>query len=172
LFTSLPETVRITPKAPPAAPPTQETDSRPRVVLEQFARRPYDLSYACLLIPRFGTHRLEGDLVEILRSNVYQICVSFGWRLDFIMIRPEFLQWVVSAPATLPPVRSIRTIREQTSKKIFDDFPRFKEENLGSDFWAPPYLVLVGPTPHPPETIIDFIRLTRQEQGLLPRRNH
>lgn len=155
------------------AKPLNEIAVRPsgapgKVVLEPFSRRPYDLSYACLVIPRFSTHRLHGDVVETLRTNMHQICLSFGWRLDFIMVRPEYLQWVISAPATTPPSRSIRTIRELTSKKIFEDFPHYKEDNLGEDFWAPGYLVLVGPTPHPPEIIIEFIRLTRQQQGFLP----
>lgn len=142
-----------------------------KVVLEPlFTRRPYDLSYACLLIPRFGAHRLRGDVVPFLRESMYQICVSFGWRLDFIMIRPEFLQYVVSAPASTPPARSIRLIREMTSQRILQDFPHYRDDNVGADFWAAPYLVLVGSTPHPPETIVEFIRVTRQEQGFLPRR--
>jgi REP element-mobilizing transposase RayT len=153
--------------------PLNEITVRPaagpgKVVLEPFSRRPYDLSYACLMVPRFSTHRLHGDVVEALRTKMYEICVSFGWRLEYVMVRPEYLQWVISAPATTPPSRSVRTIREQTSRKIFEDFPHYKESNVGEDFWAPGYLVLVGPTPHPPEIIIEFIRLTRQQQGFLP----
>jgi len=161
---------------PPPARPLQTGRVGPseverKVVFEPlFTRRPYDLSYACLLIPRFGAHRLRGDVVPFVRDTMYQICVSFGWRLDFIMIRPEFLQYVVSAPASTPPARSIRLIREMTSKRILEDYPHFREENLGSDFWAAPYLVLVGSTPHTPESIIEFIRATRREQGFLPHR--
>lgn len=143
-----------------------------RVELERVSRRPYDLSYACLLIPRFKTHRLTGDVVEVLNTRMRQVCVSFGWRPELILVRPEFLQWVISAPASMPPSRCIQIVREQTSKKILQDFPAFKEENLSQDFWAPGYLALVGMTPHPPEMIIEFIRLTRQRQGVLLARNH
>lgn len=144
-----------------------------KVVLEPVhTGSPYDLSYACLLIPRFGAHRLRGDVVPFLRELMYQVCQSFGWRLDYIMIRPEFLQYVICAPASTPPARSIRTIRELTSKRIFEDYPHYRDENMGGDFWAAPYLVVFGSDPHTAENIVEFIRLTRQGQGFLPNRGH
>jgi putative transposase len=139
------------------------------VVWEQVSRQPYDLSYACLLIPRFNAHYLIGDIAESLREWMQQICLSYSWRLDNIFIRPEYMQWVLYVPAATSPSRCIRTIREHTSTKIFEDFPHIRRENLSKDFWAPGYLVLVGPTPHPREMINEFIRLTRQQQGIQPR---
>jgi putative transposase len=139
------------------------------VVLEPVARKPYDLSYACLLIPRLSAHYLIGDIAESLREWMHQICISFAWRLEDLRIRPEYMQWVLFVPAATPPSRCIRTIREQTSRRIFEDFPHIRRENLANDFWAPPYLVTVGPAPHPPEMINQFIQLTRQQQGIQPR---
>lgn len=138
------------------------------VVLEPVSRLPYELSYSSLLIPRFSAHYLIGDIAEDLRDWMQQICISFEWRLDDISVRPEYMQWVLFVPANTPPSRCIRTIREQTSKRIFEDFPHIRKENLSKDFWAPGYLVLVGPTPHPPEMINEYIRLTRQQQGIQP----
>ncbi len=140
------------------------------VVLEPVSPRPYDLSYACLIIPRFNSHYLVGDIVEHLYGRVQQICVSFGWRLDFVTVRPEYLQWILRVPATTPPSQFMRTIRQQTSHYIFENFPRLKRENLSKDFWAPGYLVIVGTRPHPAEMIREYIRLTRQQQGIPPRR--
>ena len=139
------------------------------VVWEQVSRQPYDLSYACLLIPRFSSHQLMGDIAESLREWMLQICLSFAWRLDNMLIRPEYMQWVLYVPAATPPSRCIRTIREQTSRQIFEDFPDIRRENLSQDFWAPGYLVLVGPALHPREMIEEYIRLTRQQQGIQPR---
>ncbi len=141
------------------------------VVFEAVARKPYDLSYSCLLIPRFTAHYLIGDIAESLHQWIRQICISFAWRLEDISVRPEYLQWVLYVPAATPPSRCIRTVREQTSRQIFEDFPHIRRENLSKDFWAPGYLVVVGPTPHPPEMINEFIRLTRQQQGIQPRLN-
>ncbi len=156
----------------PAETARKRAESPLRVEFERVSRRPYDLSYACLLIPRFKAHRLTGDVVELLNTRMRQICLSFGWRPELILVRPEFLQWVISAPASMPPSRCIQIVREQTSKKILEEFPAFKEDNLSQDFWAPGYLALVGMTPHPPEMIIEFIRLTRQRQGVLLGRSH
>ncbi len=162
---------------PPATKrPTQGAVRAPsevgrKVVLEPlFTESPYDLSYACLLIPRFGGHRLRGDVVPFLREMMYSICTSFSWQLDHVVIRPEFLQYVISAPASVPPAKSVRIIREMTSKRILDDYPHYREQNMGGDFWAAPYLVVFGSKPHEPETIVEFIRVTRQGQGFSPQR--
>lgn len=175
---------RPTPDAPPTAHRRRAQDhvepapltgqdvqpSRSGVVLEPVvSRQPYDLSYACLLIPRFTAHYLIGDIAEDLHEWMHRICIAFSWRLEDIAIRPEYMQWVLYVPANTPPSRCIRTIREQTSKRIFADFPHIRRENMSNDFWAPGYLVLVGPTPHPPEMINEYIRLTRQQQGIQPR---
>lgn len=151
---------------PPKEKPGHRLEPVGSVLLEPLSRRDYDLSYACLLIPRVDAHLLTGKIPDFLQGTIRQICGFFGWRLDFIQIRPEYLQWVVSAPAATPPSRCIHTIREQTSKGMLDKFYEFRDKNPFQDFWAPGYLVLVGPAPHPPEVISEFIRLTRQQQGL------
>jgi REP element-mobilizing transposase RayT len=162
-----PATNRVKEKTIPLVERGLDTD----VVLEPVSPRPYDLSYVCLLIPRFDSHYLVGDIVEHLYRRMQQICVSFGWRLDFVTVRPEYLQWILRVPATTPPSQFMRTIRQQTSHCIFENFPRMKRENLSKDFWAPGYLVIVGTRPHPPEMIREYIRLTRQQQGIPPRRD-
>lgn len=141
-----------------------------RVQLEPVYPHPYDLSYACLMIPRFDTHYLMGDISESLHLWMKQICLSFTWRLEYITVHPDYIQWIMNVPSPTPPSFCIRTIRQQTSLKIFEDFPHFKNENLSSDFWAPGYFVLVGNRPHPLDMINDYIQLTRQQQGIQPRR--
>src|SRR5512142_3323014 len=160
-----------TPQAMPAHVVGSEYGVRTSgVVLEPVAsRQPYDLSYACLLIPRFNSHYLIGDIAESLRDWMHRICISFTWRLEDIWVRPEYMQWVLYVPAATPPSRCIRTVREHTSRLIFEDFPHIRRENLSKDLWAPGYLVLIGPTPLPPEMIYEFISLTRQQQGIQPR---
>ena len=148
---------------------TLTSDSDHKVHLEPVPTHPYDLSYACLMIPRFSSHHLIGDVAESLRVWMQQICVSFAWRLDNLTIRPDYIQWILSVPPATPPSRCIRTVREHTSRQIFEDFPHFQHENLSNDFWAPGYFVLLGNQPHPPEMINEYIFLTRQQQGIQPR---
>jgi REP element-mobilizing transposase RayT len=59
----------------------------------------------------------------------------------------------------------MRIMRQQTSEKIFSEFPRMKKENPSGDFWAPGYLIMGGTQPHPQQLVRDYIRQTRQRQG-------
>jgi len=133
---------------------------------ESFSQTPPDLSYSCLLIPRFNDHFLTGDITEYLVDWMRQICVSYGWRLDAIVVRPGYLQWVITVPPTANPAQVMRLTRRQTSLKIFDEFPRFKQLNLSGDFWAPGYYVTFGNQLLSLENISNFTAATRRQQGI------
>lgn len=136
------------------------------VLLEPVYPESYNLSYTCLLIPRFPSHLLEGDLADLLPQWLQQICISYGWRLEFITVHPNYLQWAVLVAPSTSPGHFMQQIRNDTSKMIFFNFGRIKRENLSNDFWAPGYLVVLGTRPHPEEMINQYIRLTRRQQGL------
>jgi len=144
----------------------QGFEVREDVLLEPVSPNLYDLAYACLLIPRFETHRLKGDLAGRLPGWLQQICISQGWRLEYAKVRSEYLQWILRVPPSVPPAFIVRAVRKHSSTQIFEDFPRFKRENLSNDFWALNYLVASGTNPHPLELIDKFIKMTRRAQGL------
>lgn len=133
---------------------------------EALARIPTELAYSCLLIPRFSDHYLTGDITEDLVTWMKEICVSYGWRLEAIAVRPGYLQWAVTVPLTANPAQVMRLTRHQTSQKIFEDYPRFKRKNLSPDFWAPGFLIAPGERLYPLETINSFILEVRRQQGL------
>lgn len=143
-----------------------EDGSVQRLVLESASAALYNLNFACLLIPRFESHHLVGDLADQLGVWVPKLCIAFGWRLEYISIRPAYLQWVVNVPPSQSPNSVIKNIREHTSGRIFKEFPRFRVDNVSDDFWAPGYLIMGGLQPHPPRSVRDFIQQTRQRQGL------
>lgn len=124
------------------------------------------LKFACLLVPRFTAHYMTGDLADCLSEWVPNICVAFGWRLEFLAVRPEYLQWVLNVMPNTSPGYLMRIVRQQTSNKIFVEFPRLKDENPSGDFWAPGYLIMGGAQPHPPQLVKDYIKQTRQRQGI------
>lgn len=146
--------------------PQSVTEVAHRIMLEPASAAMYNLYYACLLIPRFDTHLLTGDVNEKLSVWIPQVCVAFGWRLEHMAVRPEYLQWVVSVPPATAPGYIMRIIRQQTSDRIFSEFPRYKAENPSGDFWAPGYLIMGGSQPHPHKLVRDFIQQTRQRQGI------
>jgi REP element-mobilizing transposase RayT len=136
-----------------------------RLVLEPATASVYNLDYVCLLIPRLSHNLLTGDLSERLGDWLPQICQAFYWRLEYLSIRPEYIQWIANVPPATSPAYFMRILRQLTSEKIFLEFPRYKRENPSGDFWAPGYLIMGGSQPPPAQLIKDYIAQTRQRQG-------
>ena len=169
-----PSKPKARPETPIARPQPGETDvtrespsteAAKKLIVEPITAGLYHLTYACLLVPRFSSHYITGDLADHLGEWLPSICIAFGWRLEYLAVRPEYLQWVVNVQPSTSPGYLMRIMRQQTSEKIFGDFPRMKKENPSGDFWAPGYLIMGGSQPHPPQLVRDYIRQTRQRQG-------
>ena len=174
LDATMPSKSRRRPETPIRRPMPGELDeTRPhsitevagRVMLEPISPGLYNLTYACLLVPRFSSHYLTGDMSDKLSEWLPQICIAFGWRLEYLAVRPEYVQWVVNVPPATSPGYLMRIMRQQTSEKVFIEFPRLKKENPSGDFWAPGYLIMGGTQPHPPQLVKDYIKQTRTRQG-------
>jgi REP element-mobilizing transposase RayT/CheY-like chemotaxis protein len=148
--------------------PRQLPEVGRKIVLEPVSPAVYNLDYACLLVPRFPHHHMTGDLLDRLGEWVPQICIAFGLRLEYISVRPDYLQWIVNVPPATSPAYLMRILRQHTSENIFAEFPRFKKDNPSGDFWAPGYLIMGGSQPPPAQLIKDFISQTRQRQGFTP----
>jgi REP element-mobilizing transposase RayT/CheY-like chemotaxis protein len=171
---TMPSKSRPRPETPIRRPMPGELDeTRPhsitevagRVMLEPISPGLYNLTYACLLVPRFSSHYLTGDMADRVSEWLPQICIAFGWRLEYLAVRPEYVQWVLNVPPATSPGYLMRIIRQQTSEKIFTEFSRLKKENPSGDFWAPGYLIMGGTQPHPPQLVKDYIKQTRTRQG-------
>lgn len=171
---TMPSKSRPRPETPVRRPQPGELDeTRPhsitevasRVMLEPISPGLYNLTYACLLVPRFSSHYLTGDISDRLSEWLPQICIAFGWRLEYLAVRPEYVQWVLNVPPATSPGYLMRIVRQQTSEKIFAEFSRLKKENPSGDFWAPGYLIMGGTQPHPPQLVKDYIKQTRTRQG-------
>ncbi len=159
---------------PAPAPATNLEEQSPSTVrrdsevfeVESIQQISYELTYVCLLIPRFSDHYLAGDITEDLPRWIKEICISYGWRLGAVLIRPGYLQWVITVPLTANPAQFIRTTRQLTSQKIFEDYPRYKRQNASGDFWAPGFSVAPGNQFQSEELINSFILQTRRNQGI------
>ncbi|MCX6079194.1 MAG: transposase [Chloroflexi bacterium] len=158
-----PESLRET-----RAQPSSEAapDGAHRIRLESPSVSLVNLNYACLLIPRIESHYLVGDAAARLNEWVSHLCVAFGWRLEYISVRPDYLQWIARVPLNTAPGYVISTIRKHTSERFFTEFPRFLSDNPSKEFWANGFVVQGGSQPHPQKLIRDFIKQTRMRQGL------
>jgi REP element-mobilizing transposase RayT len=148
--------------------PHSTTERTGRMIVESASAAMAQLNYACLLLPRFTTHYLTGDIADQLSAWIPEICVAFGWRLEYLAVRPEYLQWVVNVMPNTSPGYVMRVMRLQTSEKIFNEFTRLKRENPSGDFWAPGYLIMSSLQPHPPQLVKDYIMQIRHRQGISP----
>jgi len=143
-----------------------EKNNDEEIILEPLEQSPYEVSYTCLLLPRLGSHYLIGEIADRLHTILNNICTSFGWHLEFLSIKPDYLQWAIRVPPSTSTTYVMHIVRKQTSAQIFSEFSRFKRENQSDDFWAPGYLIFWGSQPHPVEVIQRYIRQTRRQQGI------
>ena len=137
-----------------------------RILIESPSMTQVNLSYACVLIPRFEQHYLVGDVAARLNEWLPQLCVAFGWRLEYISVRPDYLQWIARVHLNTAAGYVIKIIRQHTSDRMFAEFPRLKIENPSGEFWAHGFVVHGGSQPHPQQAIRNFIAQTRVRQGL------
>jgi REP element-mobilizing transposase RayT len=105
-------------------------------------------------------------LADLLPQWLQQVCISYGWSLEFITVHPDYFQWSIIVTPSTSPSFFMQRIRYETSRMILSHFGRIKRENLSNDFWAPGYLVVLGTRPHPEDMIRQYLRLTRSQQGL------
>jgi DNA-binding response OmpR family regulator/REP element-mobilizing transposase RayT len=124
------------------------------------------LCYTCMIIPRMPHHYLTGDLGSRLGQWVSQCCLSFGWRLEGLSVRPDYVQWSVQVPPSVSPGNLIRILRQRTSHEIFRDFPHLLVENPSGDYWAPGYLIVSGSQLLTSRMQREFIVHTRRRQGV------
>jgi REP element-mobilizing transposase RayT len=141
--------------------PSQETSKG----LEAPTPTLHNLMYACVLIPRLPQHHLLGDLALRLNQWVMQLSITFGWRLEHLAIRPGFLHWMAVVQPATSTAAMVRNLRQQTSQRIFREFPWMAWENPSQDFWAPGYLIVNGRDPLSQQLVQEFITKTRVHQG-------
>ncbi|MFC1997528.1 transposase [Chloroflexota bacterium] len=163
----LPETREDAPLVLETVPSKQaEPLTQYDVQLEPTSLALHDLAYACVLIPRLPDHHLTGIMTGLLNVELSRLCLAFGWRLEHLAIRPQYLHWVVTVTPDVPASQVIQKIREQTSILIFNEFPRLAIENPSSDFWAPGYMTIHGRRSLAGSLIQDYIHQTRTRQGI------
>jgi REP element-mobilizing transposase RayT len=121
---------------------------------------------ACIMLPRLPWHKISGDLANKMPARIKQISLAFGFRLNRIVIKPDYVLWFVFLPEELSVDQVVGTVKQFSSIWIFEEFPKIRLENPSGDFWAPGYLVINAERPIQ-QTIIDtFIQQTRSRQGV------
>jgi len=124
-----------------------------------------NITYTCVLIPRLHEQHLVGDLAEALSRWVNELSIAFGWRLDHLSVRPNYLHWRAVSPPDYPPAHMVLDMKKRTSERIFGKFSRFETANPSGKFWADGHLIVNGRDKLSQQLMQDFINATRFRQG-------
>jgi hypothetical protein len=120
-------------------------------------------TYTVALIPGAENLYLQRPLAAVLSQTMNRLALAFNWTLESLTIRPTYMQWTLSMPATLPPEDMIRIVRKETTTELKKANP----EDLSSitdDYWFPQTMRAAGKDFVPSTHWQDFIlrRKTRE----------
>jgi len=125
----------------------------------------HNLTYACVLVPRLPQHHLVGDLAEYLNQWTRQLSMAFGWRLEHLSVRPDYLHWIAVVPPDASPGMMVHNLRVEISQRIFKEIPRLERDNPSGEFWVADYLIVNGRDPFSRQMVQEFINNVRTRQG-------
>ncbi|HVN56565.1 MAG TPA: transposase [Anaerolineaceae bacterium] len=121
-------------------------------------------AYTFILVPRLPTHYLTGEVARQLSESLPKFCQDFGWKLEGLSVRPNFLQWSLKLPRGTTPDSAAKIVRLQTSRRLFEAFPPLQAESTSTtQFWAPGYLILSGVQTASPQLVREFITQSREK---------
>jgi REP element-mobilizing transposase RayT len=93
------------------------------------------------LVPRVNHHYILGELAHRLRVWLPKLCEVYGWQLDLLSVRPDYLKWTLRDFPECLTREMLGILRRVTSEQIFKVFPALLAGNPTQDFWSPGYLV-------------------------------
>lgn len=122
--------------------------------------------YTCILVPELTEFTLNNKIANRIKEWLPRLSRVFGWQFVNVLVQPTYLQWTVRVPSGTSQGSIVRKVRQQTSLRIFEEFPELKELSLSGNFWAKGYLVVSGGNPPPAEFLDDFIQKNRRPKGI------
>jgi REP element-mobilizing transposase RayT/CheY-like chemotaxis protein len=148
-------------------PPLIELAPVPLPHIRRTSHSLYDLSYTFLLIPRLSTTSLTGDLKTRLEHWLAMLADACDWQTKSIRVELDHVEISLACPPADSPEKIARSLIDETSEKIFAEFPRLAADHAKRPgaFWSPAYYVITPARPLTPEEITAFVEYQRREQG-------
>jgi hypothetical protein len=123
------------PTLEPGGKPSENTE---KIKENAFIENVMDITFH--LVPKDGLY-LRGEIAYHLRRWLPALCLSYGWQLNSLTVRPNCLGWtLVDFPESLIQ-KMLKIVRLSTSEQLLESFPDLKTKILDGDFWIPGYLV-------------------------------
>lgn len=120
--------------------------------------------YSCVLIPENQQQFIARDLSDRIGFILPQIHMTSGWRVTSISVRPLYLMWRISLPASTSPRDALCEIRKRITEHLYSNFPELLKNNKEETFWASDYLILSGAQSPSSSLIQEFIHRVRKNQ--------
>ena len=139
-------------------------DSSEDVLLEVVNQDRYSLSYTIFIIPQLSSFEVTGELIEALPKWLDEIFTKNGWKLEFVMVNPQYLQWALTVSTTVVASQVVIQVRNELSKLILATIDEPIDLKDSTDIWAHGYLLLHGIHQDPSGIIEQYIRLIREQQ--------
>ncbi len=127
---------------PAVATQMADEETRPFIVAP-FAPEDEETVYdiTLYLAPRATNHFLVKGLARQLRFWLPELCKTYGWELESLSVRPDYLRWTLRDFPERLTREMLKIIRTKLSQRIFRVYPNLKDGVTWEDFWAPGYLV-------------------------------
>ena len=134
------------------------------ILLEVVSQDQYALSYTIFIIPELPSFELTGELAETLPQWLSEVCEKKGWNLEFVTVKPNYLQWALTVSTSVVASQMVIQVRTELSKQILDTLGETMDLKDSTDFWAHGYLLLHGLHQEISGIIDQYIRLIRDQQ--------
>ena len=134
-----------------------QPDERPVPIdtLAALAATVFDTTF--YLVPRMKEHYLLGDLALGLRTWMPALSAIYGWELERLSIRPDYLKWTLLDFPECLTLKMLAIVRQWTSQQIFKAFPALRTDQSLKDFWSPGYLVDTQDQDFPTQVLIAHV---------------
>ena len=135
-----------------------------KVLLEVVSQDQYALSYTFFIIPELPSFELTGDLVDLLSEWLSDLCAQKGWKLEFVTVKPNYLQWALTVSTSVIASQVVIQVRTELTKLVLDSNKTAMDLKGPTDLWAHGYLLLYGLHQDTSGIIDQYIRLIRDQQ--------
>ena len=136
-----PSADRVEPGLDPVMEPWK-AETKPNRVVEAQPEEHIQLSdITFYLVPKNERHFVLGELAWRLRGWFPGICETYGWQLDALSVRPDYIKWRLHDFPDALTHEMLEIVRARTSERIFRVFPNLRGGPPADDFWSPGYLV-------------------------------
>ncbi len=97
--------------------------------------------YHMVWCPKYRKAILTGDVASRVSVLLAHICEQREWPVLALEIQPDHIHLFLSLPPATSIASAIKILKGTTARKLFQEFPKLKQELSGGHLWSPSYYV-------------------------------